>query len=124
MQSVTSNAVASALRGANIVSSMLSITTDWLLPFTCDIRQLGNLLICNLFFEVTTPQTLYSNTDVGQFAVDPAFTVRTIGVVETTGETIKVEIKEQGLFVLGPYSDSVNINGYVRVESIIIPLAN
>jgi hypothetical protein len=46
MQTVTSGAVAKALKAENIESSILTVTANWIEKYTVDIRRLGKSSSC------------------------------------------------------------------------------
>lgn len=112
------------LSGANIASSVFTVTANWIANHTTDIRKLGIFLICNIFVQVTTAQTLSSASKIAELSIKPQNNIRVLGAVESTGAVIKAEINPQGEVTVAPYTGSVNISGYIRFESIIFPAAS
>lgn len=123
LELVTSGGAYSALHGANIASSVFTVTANWIANHTTDIRKLGNFLICNIFVQVMTAQTLSSAAKIAELSIKPQNNIRVLGAVESTGDVIKAEINPQGEVTVAPFSGSVSISGYIRFESIIFPVA-
>jgi hypothetical protein len=123
LELATSGGVYSALHGANIASSVFTVTANWIANHTIDIRKLGNFLVCNIFVQVTTAQTLSSATKIATLSIKPSSNLRALGAVENTGVVIKAEINSQGDLTIAPFSGSVSVSGYIRFESIIFPIA-
>ncbi len=122
-KAVTSGGVYSALHGANIASSVFTVTANWIANHTTDIRKLGNFLVCNIFVQVTTTQTLSSVAKIAELSIKPQSNIRVLGAVESTGAAVKVEINPQGEVTVAPFTGSVSVSGYIRFESIIFPIA-
>ena len=120
---ITSGGVFSALYGSNIASDVFTVTASWIANHTTDIRRLGNFLVCNIFVQVTTAQTLSSATKIATLSIKPPSNIRALGAVESTGEVIKAEINPQGELTVAPFSGSVSVSGYIRFESIIFAIA-
>ena len=114
----------SIISGANIASSVFTVTANWIANHTTDIRKLGIFLICNIFVQVTTAQTLSSASKIAELSIKPQNNIRVLGAVESTGTVIKAEINPQGEVTVSPYTGSVNVSGYIRFESIIFPTAS
>ena len=119
MQTVTSGAVAKALKAENIESSILTVTANWIEKYTVDIRRLGNLLVVNMFFKIKTSTILNQNANIATISLKPLDYVRAIGIHESDGYAVKVEITSDGTINVGPFGNYIALNSYLRCESII-----